>query len=123
MANELLFNVALTYTKNNVTVAESIDKLQATVTGNGLNALAAYTATTSSTALPLGSVAVAGGWLYVKNTDATNYVKLQTAASGTEFSRIFPGEFALLRLAPGLTAPAVQANTASCVLTYCVFDL
>ena len=123
MANELTLNATLAYSKNNITVTESVVNLLATVTGNGVQALAAYSAPTASTALPLGSVAVPGGWVFIMNTDATNYVKVQTAVAGTEFIRLLPGEFALFRLAPGLTAPALSADTAACVVKYAIFDL
>lgn len=123
MANELTLNATLAYTKNNVSISESITNLAVTVGGNGQNALAAYSAPTAATALPLGSVAIPGGWLYIKNTDATNYVKVLTATAGTEFVRLLPGQFFLGPLAPGVTAPATSANTAACIVTFCVFDL
>src|SRR5215472_6163809 len=114
MANELTLNSTLAYAKNNVTVNESVQNLQITVAGNGLNSLTSYTVTTIATAVPLGGVTAAGGWLFVLNTDGTNYIQLKSATGGTIFAQLKPGEFALFRLDPTVTAPAWIANTASC---------
>ena len=122
MANELTLNATLAYAKNNVTVNESVQNLQVTVAGNGLNSLTTFTVTTAALAIPLGSVTAAGGWLFVLNTDGTNYIQLKTATAGTIFAQIKPGEFALLRLDPTLTAPFWLANTASCVVKFAIFD-
>lgn len=123
MADELTLNATLAYDKNNAQVLESVVNLLADVTGNGMYARSSYSAPTASTALPLGDVTSPGGWLFIKNTDDTNFVKVQTAASGTEFARLLAGEFAFFRLAPGLTAPALQSDTAACIVSYAVFDL
>lgn len=123
MANELTLNVTLAYLKNQACVNQSVVNLLATVTGNGSQSLASYSAPTAATALPLGSAIIPGGWLFIQNTDATNFVKVLTAAAGTEFCRLKAGEFALLRLAPGVTAPALQSDTAACIIKYSLFDL
>lgn len=124
MANELSINNALTYAKNNATVTQTPGTVTATVTGNGLAVNVAYSVPTTSTALPLGSVTSPGGWLWIQNTDPTNYVKIQAAVSGTEFARLLPGDPPQsFRLAPGITAVALQANAAACVVKYSVFDL
>lgn len=52
-------------------------------------------------------------WFAVINRDATNYVDILSAVSGTVFIRLKPGEGAMLPFAPAITAPAAQANTAS----------
>lgn len=123
MANELTLSASLGYLKNAVTVAESVSSLHATVTGNGLNSLTAYSAPIADTAIPLGSVTAPGGWLFILNTDITNFVTVKTAVAGTAFAVLKPGEFCLLRLATGITAPSMQANTAPCVCKLAVFDL
>ena len=55
-------------------------------------------------------------YFYAKNTDATNFVVLQTTAS-VQYARLSPGEFAFFPIndAAGLEA---RADTASCVLEY-----
>ncbi len=122
MANELVLNMGLAYTKNAATVNEAIVNLQISVSGNGLVSLTAYSAPTSDTALPLGSV-TAPCYCFIKNTDATNYVQIKSGVAGTSFSKLLPGQFCVLPLDPGITAPSAQAHTAPCVLTYCIFDL
>lgn len=123
MANELTLSVSLGYLKNAVTVAEAISALHATVTGDGLNSLTSYSAPTADTAIPLGSVTVPGGWLFVQNTDVTNYVQVKTGVAGTLFAKLLPGEFCILRLDASVTAPSLMAHTAPCVCKIAVFDL
>jgi hypothetical protein len=123
MANELLLSVNLAFTKNNITVTEAVSALQASVTGNGLNSLAAYSAPTADTALPLGSVSAAGGWLFMQNTDQTNYVTVKVAVGGAIIARLRPGYCCLIPLDPSTTAPSTQANTAICVVKFAIFDL
>lgn len=122
MANELTINCTIAYAKNNTTVSDSVTNLQITVVGNGLNSLTAQTVGTSAAVIPLGSVTSAGGWLYVQNTDATNYLQLKTATGGTVFGQIKAGEVALIRLDPTVTAPAWIANTAPVVVKFAIFD-
>lgn len=123
MANELTLSASLSYAKNNITVALSVASLLANVAGNGLEALNNYVATTSDTALPLGSVTSAGGYLFIINTDPTNYVTIKSAVGGTPLTRILAGQFALFRLDNSVTVPSIQANTASCIVKYAIFDL
>lgn len=123
MANELTLSVSLGYLKNAVTVAEAVSALHATVTGNGLNSLTAYSAPIADTEIPLGSVTVAGGWVFIVNTDIANFVTIKAGVAGTAFAVLKPGEFCCLRLAPGITAPSAQADTAPCVLKFAIFDL
>ncbi len=74
-----------------------------------------YTATTSWTAIPLGSLA-SFDLLAVKNTDATNYVELATANDGSAiFAKLTAGRFSFVACNPSATY-YVKANTASCVI-------
>ena len=123
MANELSLSCSLAYNKNSVFISETITTLLVTVTGNGVNSLNSFTATTSAVAIPLGSSTSAGGWIFIQNLDPSNYVKVLTATGGTVFARLLPGEFCLFRFDNSVTAPAVQANTASCNIKFCLFDL
>ena len=126
MANTLVLNCALQYTGNNVTVADQVNSLSVSVTGNGLISLSSVTVPTSAAAIPVGSLTggvASGGWLFVKNLDATNYLTIETATSGTAFATLLPGEFCLLRLAPGLTAPFWSAHTATVQAELAWFDI
>lgn len=59
---------------------------------------------TSEEDLSVGDVAILG-WAYLRNLDATNYVTYGPSAAGSmvAFGRLEPGEFAMLRLSPGIT--------------------
>lgn len=68
---------------------------------------------TSEEALELGDAA-AGGWVMLKNLDATNFVSVRQATGGTNFIRMNAGEFALFRLHSSSSAPFVIADTSAC---------
>ena len=55
-------------------------------------------------------------YVYVKNTDATNHIKLFTGASEL-FGIIWPGECSFFAIIDGEGLKA-QANTGNCVLEY-----
>lgn len=78
--------------------------------------------TAGGTAIPLGGVVDAGGWAWFQNNDPTNYVDILTAVSGTAFLRLMPGEAMVMRLNPGITAPAALAHTAAVELEYLILD-
>jgi hypothetical protein len=120
--NELSLNFSLIYNKNNIAISEAINALLVTVTGNGLNSLSTFSATTAAVAIPLGSSTSPGGWIFLQNLDPTNYVQVLTGTAGTVFARLLPGEFCLLRLDATVTAPAVQAHTSGCQIKLCLFD-
>ena len=55
-------------------------------------------------------------YFYAKNTDATNFVILQTTGS-VQYARLSPGEFCFFPVNDGNGLEA-RADTASCVLEY-----
>ena len=55
-------------------------------------------------------------YVYLKNTDATNHIKLFTGASEL-FGIIWPGEFSFFAIIDG-EGLKVQANTGNCILEY-----
>jgi len=63
-------------------------------------------------------VATAGGvkYFYARNTDATNFVVLQTVAS-QQYARLSPGEFCFFPINDGNGLEA-RADTASCILEF-----
>ena len=64
--------------------------------------------------------AVSGvSYFYAKNTDATNFVILQTTAS-VQYARLSPGEFCFFPINAGAGLEA-RADTASCILEYAYF--
>jgi len=122
MANTLTINVSVGYAGNNATVALAVQSLIAAVTGNGLNSLKSYSAPTADTAIPLGSVTVAGGVMLMVNNDMTNFVTVKSAVSGTKLAKLFPGYPVLIPFDPSITAPSTQSDTAPCSVSFCIFD-
>ena len=55
-------------------------------------------------------------YFYAKNTDATNFIVLQTTAS-VQYARLSPGEFCFFPVNDGNGLEA-RADTASCILEY-----
>ena len=55
-------------------------------------------------------------YVYIKNTDSTNFVKVSTAA-GVTFGVLNPGEFMFFPLWPD-TGFELQADTAACIVEY-----
>jgi len=92
----------------------SVSALSVTTTNNGMIRQTQSIATTE-TAITLGSASAPGYAMFI-NRSATNYVELRVATSGAKFAKLFPGEFALLRLGSGAQAPYAIADTAACVL-------
>jgi hypothetical protein len=122
VSDELTLSVSLGYAKNAISLQEQVANFLASVAGNGLNSLISYAAPTADTALPLGSVTSPGGWLFVVNLDATNYVQVKAAVSGAVLAKLKPGYPCLIPLDPSVTAPSTQSNTAPCNIRYCIFD-
>ena len=60
------------------------------------------------------------GWAIFINRDSTNFINLKVAASGAIFAKLLPGEFAMLRLGSGATAPVAIADTAACQMEYMI---
>ena len=121
-STQLILTATLAYSKNNVTVNENPGTVSISVGGNGLVSNSAYVATTTDTALPLGSVTVAGGLFFLYNQDLTNQVNIKTAVSGTILTNVKAGEFCLFRLPSGVTAPSIQSVTNSVIVSYALFD-
>jgi hypothetical protein len=71
---------------------------------------------TTITDLVITSLTTAG-FAYFQNLDSTNYIQIGLDQSGTlaSFIRLQPGEFAVLRLEPGINL-AAKSHTAACVL-------
>lgn len=119
MANEITVSASLAVAKGSV-ASESltVSALKATLAGvNFIKETQTIPTTAGGTAINLGGLASVG-WMLIKNNDATNYVDIMSAVSGTAFARLLPGEICLLRLTPALTAPAALAHTASTQIEY-----
>jgi hypothetical protein len=122
MANEMTINASLAYQKNGVIARASVVNNVSSVAGNNIEANSAYLAPTADTALPLGGI-TNPRWLWMQNNDPTNFVTVKTAVAGTAIIKLLPGDISLLPLAPGITAPSTQADTAPCSVNYQVFPI
>jgi len=72
-------------------------------------------ATGSATVLIASSISDVN-FLYLRNTDSTNFVDVKTDG-GTSFAKLSPGEFLYMPLAVS-TGVEVQADTSACVVEY-----
>jgi hypothetical protein len=123
-ANEIQVAGTLSYANASIGIASQTLSVTKYVNISGVNFSAltfSVPTTAGGTAIPVSNLSGIG-WLYVKNNDATNYVDIMTATSGTAFARIQPGEFIMLRLAPGITAPAALAHTAAVSIQYLALE-
>lgn len=114
MANEIQVSSTLSYAKTPVPLQSLVvSNVNANVAGTNYTKISQTIPTSAGgTALSLGGVSTPG-WCMLVNRDSANYVDVLTAVSGTPFARMLPNEPFLLRFNPGITAPALQANTAS----------
>ena len=77
---------------------------------------------TSEEAILLGDVA-AGGYWFVQNLDATNFVELRSGTGATDFIKLLAGEWAIFRTSADATAPYAIADTGACNVRFVRFDL
>lgn len=123
MSQEIQVSASLTYTNAAFNIAAQLLSRLAnfTITGKNFNAGTASVGT-SAAAIPLGGLANVG-WCMFYNLDATNYVELKTATGGTVFCQLMPGEIALFRLDPSVTAPAWVAHTGACEVQFLMLEI
>jgi len=125
MANEITLSGSLAVAKGSLqSEALSVSGLKATLTGKEvIKATQTIPTTAGGTALNLGGLGSVG-WALIKNLDATNYVDLLDAVSGTPIIRIPPGLSAgPFLFTPTVTAPAALAHTASCDIEYEIAEI
>lgn len=123
MANEIYFTGSLTVYKSTVMAerrGRSVVDLSATMTANFVTEGTVSIATTA-TAIPLGQI-TAPGWMAVKNTDATNYVRLMNGSGGAQVVKLLAGEWAFFRWDDTATPYAI-ANTSAVVIDYLLASL
>jgi hypothetical protein len=114
MANEINIQAAITLQRSGTSLQGTGNK---DVTQSGQNGvLNVQQITTSAAALGVGNVSfTGGGYMFVKNLDATNYVELATDSFTAIFTKLKAGEFCLFPVKPTGTIYA-RANTASVYL-------
>lgn len=110
MANELKLSVQMVFTKGTRTVSKRTGDLTFDVAGDKWTHLIQEIGLAEE-ALQLGDIA-AGGYCFLHNLDATNFVSIRRATAEGNAIKIGPGEIALFRLEA--TAPFAIADTAAC---------
>lgn len=112
MANEIQLSVNLNASKGGASASGTVSQVS-TMAGDQMIA-SVQVIGTSSEAVNLGDVTTAG-YVFLKNMDATNFVSvsvLATAVAATSFTKLLPGDAALIKAVgapPTLTAIADTA--------------
>jgi hypothetical protein len=120
MANELTFSTSLQFSKGNIAAQNlQIQNVRGDAGEDFVRESQTITTAAGGTAINLGPVTAPGAFA-IKNNDATNYVEILPAVSGTPMLKILPGEVAQGRFTSTVTAPAVKANTASVDIEYLI---
>lgn len=112
MAQEITLRASLSYAKSGRATAADSGELAIDMSGTK-HLDTVQTVGTSEEALQLGEAGAASSHYWIKNLDATNPVDLKPASGGAVTTRILPGRVAVGQFAPGVSAPFVQAITAS----------
>ena len=125
MANEITLSGSLQYQNTAIGIAQqslSVNSLLVSIVGQQFTeGTKSFPTTAGGTAIPLGGLATIG-WCMFKNNDPTNFISILTGVAGTQIAKLFPGEFALLRLDPAITAPAALANIAAASLQWLMLE-
>lgn len=120
MAAEITIRASLVFHKGSGMDGVDPGELSVTMTGSrylhGRQSIG-----TSEEPLVLGEVP-AGGWLWIRNLDATNYVVMKGAAAAVALPRMRAGEPAMFRLDANATAPVLQATVAACLVEYLLLE-
>jgi len=112
MAGEKQTSINFRVSKNNLSVSDTL-ALSEDLSGTDYYAKS-WTVTTSWVAIPLDALA-SFDLIFIKNTDATNYIQLATDnASAKIFAKLSAGRGCFLTPDPAATL-YWRANTASCV--------
>lgn len=122
MADEIKVNGSIEYSDSeDSSVDLEIANLLATVTTKRFIKYKHNIGVTEE-AIKLGELSTLG-WAMFINRDPTNFIELRVATSGAKFGKLFPGEFALLRLGSGAQAPYAIADTAACQMDVLIIEV
>lgn len=122
MANELTYTINASYSKNGRALKLNPGMIQKTITGNGMVSGVATVAHTIHEALSLGDIA-SPGLALIHNLSTTNYIQLGYESGTFVAVMNIPAGCAVLVSLDGLmAAPFVKANTASCLVSFTIFE-
>lgn len=121
MANEITLTASVSLTNGNLKKSFAPGTVQITQTTLGADDRVVSIGTTEED-LAFGDVATLG-FLCVRNLDSTNYVQWGPKSAGVmvAIGRLKPGEYAIIRIEPGVTIRAI-ANTAACKVQWFLLE-
>lgn len=119
MASELTVSASLGFAKGTVNETMAVSGVTLNVTGTKFVRAVQSIQITTAEALVIGEIGTAG-WLFVQNTDATNFVTIRNGLNGADVVKLKAGEACLFRLATN--APYMLADTAAVVVHYMVVE-
>lgn len=122
MANEIKQAMQLSCTNGSFSTAAP--QLSLSINQSAVGALQGVTAVTTSEADLSLTGLTTPGWVWMRNLDATNYVKVGPKSGGVmvECIRLKPGEAAMFRLGPSGVTLRWVANTATCNVQWMVLS-
>lgn len=123
MANEITETVALSLNNGNLKDNIVLETKQITQSTQwSFRDVLSIPTTAGGTVISTTGI-TALGWCYVKNLDATNFVKLGPTSGGAiiDMIKLKPGEFCLFRLMTGITLRAIS-DTAACKILIVIYD-
>jgi hypothetical protein len=121
VANELQFSAGTTLANGSLTDSTPLQTLLVT---QSLAAMLTKVVSVTTSEADLTTTEITTlGWAWIQNLDTTNYVQWGPKSGGSmvPVGRLEPGEWALLRLEPGITIRWV-ANTATCKVLVKIFN-
>lgn len=77
--------------------------------------------TSGGIAIPLGAVNSPGDSLFI-NRDTSNFIIIYDQVGGTKIAQLDPGKAMLIPFDPSITAPAAEADTGSCQMSYMIIE-
>jgi hypothetical protein len=121
MANEITLRVRLQLLNGSLKEDANPTTIQIDQTTQGSSA-GVQTIGAGEEAIVFGGDITSEGYLYLHNLDETNFITYGPDDTGmTAFGKLKPGEFACLRMLPGVTIIA-EADTAACKLKFLLLD-
>lgn len=77
--------------------------------------------TAGGVAIPLGAVTSPGDFMAI-NRDSTNFITIYDAVGGNPIAQLDAGKGCTIPLSPAITAPAAEADTGSCQMSYMIIQ-
>ena len=119
MAGTYAATVSLTFSRTNVEAGIASMVLTG-VTGDIPHDTIQTIPFAGEAAIGLG-LAGAGGWMYLQNLDATNFIEIRPNTGVADLIKLLPGQFAVFPMAAD-AVPYALADTAACEMRVLIFE-